>query len=146
VSQGAAVTVERSGFDLTVDVTHQVPVAAAAAVSLTGHGGALYRPGLSDPLMARDAGEERSHAVRARFELDETGFDEVPKKYRRFYRRWGGDGDVLAPNEVLCPVCKVVIRSARELRPGDKVYCMPCMSRLVVIRAGNGRLEALVTY
>ena len=39
----------------------------------------------------------------------------------------------LAPNEVLCPVCKVVIRSTRELRPGDRVYCMPCMSRLVVV-------------
>jgi hypothetical protein len=36
---------------------------------------------------------------------------------------WRGADDVLAPNEVLCPVCKVVIRSSRELRPGDRVYC-----------------------
>lgn len=83
---------------------------------------------------------------RRRFVLDETGFDEVPKKYRRFYRRWRGAGDRLAPNEVLCPVCKVVIRSARELRPGDKVYCMPCMSRLIVVAGRSGQLEAVVTY
>lgn len=84
---------------------------------------------------------------RQRFKLlDDTGFDEVPKKYRRFYRRWRGRGDKLAPNEVICPVCKVVIRSARDLRPGDRVYCMPCFSRLTVIRAESGRLEARVVY
>jgi hypothetical protein len=83
---------------------------------------------------------------RQRFVLDETGFDEVPKKYRKFYRKWKGPDDVLAPNEVVCPVCKVVIRSSRELRPGDRVYCMPCMSRLVVCRADSGQLEAHVAY
>ena len=84
---------------------------------------------------------------RRRYQLkDDTGFDEVPKKYRRFYRRWKGAGDSLAPNEVICPVCKVVIRSARDLRPGDRVYCMPCFSRLTVIRGESGRLEARVEY
>lgn len=84
---------------------------------------------------------------REKFTLkDDTGFDEVPKKYRRFYRRWAGHGDALAANEVLCPVCKVVIRSHRELRPGDRVYCMPCMSRLVVFRSESGQLEARVSY
>lgn len=84
---------------------------------------------------------------RRRFVLqDDTGFDEVPPKYRRFYRRWRGMDDVLAANEVLCPVCRVVIRSARELRPGDRVYCMPCMSRLEVVRGEGGRLEAIVRY
>jgi hypothetical protein len=87
-----------------------------------------------------DAGERR------RFVLEETGFDEVPRKYRRFYRKWRGAGDALAPNEVICPVCKVVIRSTRELRPGDRVYCMPCMSRLVVTIGEGGRLEARVAY
>jgi len=109
-----------------------------------------------DPLLAedRDAGgrsgadaeDARDRDGRRRFELEETGFNEVPKKYRRFYRRWRGAGDELAPNEVLCPVCKVVIRSSRELRPGDKVYCMPCMSRLVVVAGEGGRLEATVAY
>ncbi len=97
----------------------------------------------------RRADPERDDAPRPRrrFELlDDTGFDEVPPKYRRFYRRWQGEADALAPNEVLCPVCKVVIRSARELRPGDRVYCMPCMSRLEVVRAESGRLEAIVRY
>ena len=85
-------------------------------------------------------------AERRRYILEETGFDEVPKKYRKFYRKWQGELDKLAPNEVLCPVCKVVIRSSRELRPGDRVYCMPCMSRLVVTESESGRLEARVDY
>ena len=96
---------------------------------------------MTDPLTA--AADE---APRQRYTLDETGFNEVPKKYRRFYRLWNGPEDTLAPNEVLCPVCKVVIRSTRELRPGDRVYCMPCMSRLVVVRSESGRLEAQVAY
>jgi len=84
---------------------------------------------------------------RQRFVLDDAGFDEVPKKYRRFYRKWKGPGDRLAPNEVVCPVCKVVIRSSRTLLPGDRVYCMPCMSRLVVVRnEETGQLEAHVAY
>jgi hypothetical protein len=83
---------------------------------------------------------------RQRFILAETGFNEVPRAYRKFYRRWLGPVDVLAPNEVLCPVCKVVIRSSRELRPGDRVYCMPCMSRLVVVRGARGTLEARPVY
>jgi hypothetical protein len=39
-----------------------------------------------------------------------------------------------------------VIRSTRELRPGDRVYCMPCMSRLVVVEGSAGMLEARVAY
>ena len=83
---------------------------------------------------------------RRRYELEETGFKEVPKKWRRFYRYWDGPGDELAPNEALCPVCKVVIRSSRELRPGDRLYCMPCMSRLTVVETDDGRFEAHVIY
>ncbi len=91
---------------------------------------------------ARDAVAKNRHT----YELEETGFNEVPKKWRKFYRYWEGVGDVLAPNEVVCPVCKVVIRSKRELRPGDKVYCMPCMSRMVVVKAADGSLEAEVIF
>ncbi|MCB1029853.1 MAG: hypothetical protein KDA95_00860 [Acidimicrobiales bacterium] len=83
---------------------------------------------------------------RQRFELEDTGFKEVPKRWRKFYRIWQGEGDSLGPNEVICPVCKVVIRSHREFRPGDRVYCMPCMSRMVVVRRPDGSLEAEVTY
>ena len=90
--------------------------------------------------------DEVREEPRQRFVLDDTGFDEVPKKYRRFYRKWTGADDALAPNEVICPVCKVVIRSSRELRPGDRVYCMPCMSRLTVVVGQDGRLEAAVIY
>lgn len=100
---------------------------------------------MNDPLEQERRDADRD-APRQRYTLEETGFDEVPRKYRRFYRRFGGAGDVLAPNEVLCPVCKVVIRSTRELRPGDRVYCMPCMSRLVVVEGEGGRLEARVAY
>lgn len=77
--------------------------------------------------------------------LEDTGFNEVPKRFRRFYRHWRGPDDVLAPNEALCPVCKVVIRSVRELRAGDLVYCMPCMSRLVLVEE-EGMLVANVIY
>jgi hypothetical protein len=83
---------------------------------------------------------------RRRFVLEDTGFDEVPKRYRRFYRKWNGPDDALGPNEVLCPVCKVVIRSTRELRPGDRVYCMACMTRLCVVRGEEGQLDVRVEY
>lgn len=102
---------------------------------------------MTDPLQVEEsASAPAGDASRRRYILEDTGFDEVPKKYRRFYRKWRGAGDALAPNEVICPVCKVVIRSTRELRVGDRVYCMPCMSRLVVMRAENGTLEARVAY
>ena len=99
---------------------------------------------MGDPLLrSPDRGPKRS---RQRFILADSGFDEVPLKYRRFYRRWEGLQDSLGPNEVLCLVCRVVIRSTRELRKGDRVYCMPCMSRLVVTEGVDGRLEATVRY
>jgi hypothetical protein len=103
---------------------------------------------MSDPLQERedDAGGSGDAGERRRFILEDTGFNEVPVKYRNFYPKGGGAGDALAPNEVICPVCKVVIRSTRELRPGDRVYCMPCMSRLVVVRGDSGMLEARVAY
>ena len=102
-------------------------------------------PDAFDPASERARADDE--APRKRYALaDDTGFNEVPKKYRRFYRKWRGEADTLAPNEVLCPVCKVVIRSARDLRPGDRVYCMPCFSRLTVVRAESGRLEATVQY
>ena len=101
---------------------------------------------MMDPLQ-HEAPVTRAKEARRRFVLDDdTEFNEVPKKYRKFYRKWRGPGDGLAPNEVLCPVCKVVIRSTRELRPGDRVYCMPCMSRLIVMSGEDGRLEARVAY
>jgi len=107
---------------------------------------------MTDPLLqavehdpVREPAE--SEQPRRRYLLeDDTGFDEVPKKYRRFYRKWQGAGDSLAPNEVICPVCKVVIRSARDLRVGDRVYCMPCFSRLIIERGESGMLEARVAY
>jgi hypothetical protein len=95
-----------------------------------------------DPLEAPAS----SASERRRFVLEDTGFDEVPLRYRKFYRKWRGPGDRLGPNEAVCPVCKVVIRSSRELRPGDRLYCMPCMSRLVVVETGDGTLEARVSY
>lgn len=83
---------------------------------------------------------------RRRYELEDTGFDEVPKKYRKFYRRWRGPDDELAPNEAFCPVCKIVVRSSRELRVGDRLYCMACMTRLTIVSGENGRLETAVVY
>lgn len=83
---------------------------------------------------------------RQTFELVDRGFLEVPKKWRKFYRHWEGPGDKLGPNEIICPVCKVVIRSKREIRVGDRLYCMPCMSRMVVVLAEDGSLDTEVIY
>jgi len=95
-----------------------------------------------DPLI-----EPATKRPRQRYELlDDTGFDEVPKAYRKYYRRFRGEGDVLAPNEVLCPVCRIVVRSSRELRPGDRLYCMACMTRLRVVVGEGGRLEGHAEY
>lgn len=85
-------------------------------------------------------------APRQTFELEERGFLEVPKKWRKFYRHWEGPEDTLAPNEIICPVCKVVIRSKREIRAGDRLYCMPCMSRMLVITGPDGSLMTEVIY
>jgi hypothetical protein len=101
---------------------------------------------MSDPLKPERAEEAEKAAPRQRYVLDDRGFDEVPQKYRKFYRRWEGAGDSLAPNEVICPVCNVVIRSTRELRDGDRVYCMACMARMKVVRGESGELEAHVIY
>jgi hypothetical protein len=109
--------------------------ARSGATAEDGHVEVPPPPGLRDPLEQLADGEPRA---RRRYVLTDTGFNEVPKPFRKFYRRWRGDADELAPNEVLCPVCKVVIRSSRELRPGDRVYCMPCMSRLIVVRGAAG--------
>jgi hypothetical protein len=98
---------------------------------------------------AAGAGDEAGEGAgdkRRRYVLEDTGFDEVPKKYRKFYRKWKGPTDELAPNEALCPVCKIVVRSTRELRPGDRIYCMACMTRLSLVRGESGRLEAEVVY
>jgi hypothetical protein len=100
----------------------------------------------ADALQEPEAPSAGSEAPRQRFVLDDQGFDEVPKKYRRFYRRWKGEGDSLGANEALCPVCKIVVRSTRELRPGDRVYCMACMTRLTIVRCAGGHLEAHVVY
>ena len=97
---------------------------------------------MNDTLI-NDTGDEP--APRQMYVLEETGFNEVPRKFRRFFRKWGGPSDPLAPNEVVCPVCKIVIRSLQELRAGDKVYCMPCMSRLIV-EEEDGMLVARVNY
>ena len=105
---------------------------------------------LQPELPARDplegTGGADGERPRLRYLLEDTGFDEVPKPYRKFYRKWRGGADTLAPNEVLCPVCKVVIRSPRELRPGDRVYCMACMARLRVVRGAEGSLAGQVEY
>lgn len=97
----------------------------------------------SNPEATEDAARP---STRRRFELVDLGFDEVPAKYRRFYRHWNPQGDELGPNEALCPVCKVVIRSTRELRVGDRLYCMACMSRLEIVEGEAGRLETRVVY
>lgn len=96
--------------------------------------------------VAKHQARRADSSERRHFELDDRGFNEVPKKWRKFYRHWQGVGDTLGPNEIICPVCKVVIRSVKELRAGDRLYCMPCMSRLLVVEADDGTLATEVVY
>ena len=97
------------------------------------------------PTVAKDPLLQKSPSaavpeLRRSFELVDSGYRRVPKRYRKYYRKWLGKNDELAPNEVLCPICRVVIRSGSELHPGDRVFCLPCMSRLVVVRDDSGML------
>jgi len=111
--------------------------------------GEVEEPDRRDALAERVEQHRASRAdssERRQFELDDRGFNEVPKKWRKFYRHWQGEGDTLGPNEIICPVCKVVIRSVKELRAGDRLYCMPCMSRLLVVEADDGTLTTEVVY
>jgi hypothetical protein len=101
---------------------------------------------MSPPSDPDAPGGPEAEAPRKRFELDDRGFDEVPKKYRKYYRKWGGPNDELGPNEVFCPVCKVVVRSTRELREGDRIYCMACMTRLRMTRTESGEFSGNVEY
>ena len=70
----------------------------------------------------------------------------MPRGWRKCYQLCQEFGDTPAPTEIICPVCKVVIRSVREFRAGDRVYCMPCMSRMVIVERADGTLEPEVTY
>lgn len=108
--------------------------------------GAITHAAVDDEAEERVVQRADEAQPRQRYELDETGFLEVPKRWRKFYRHWKGPEDILAPNEVICPVCKVVIRSYRDYRPGDRVYCMPCMSRLIIVERPDGSYEADVIY
>ena len=53
---------------------------------------------------------------------------------------------MLAPNEALCPVCKIIVRSPRDLRVGDRLYCMACMTRIRIVEGNNGLLETETIY
>ena len=101
------------------------------------------------PVIETDSGAPdivEEETPRRRYELEDTGFREVPKRWRKFYRVWQGDGDTLEPKEVICPVCKVVIRSQREYREGDRVYCMCCFTRMILVEASDGGIEPEVIY
>lgn len=97
---------------------------------------------------ARRATEHEAEVGRPRrlYRLEDRGFDEVPPRWRKFYRMWGGVGDSLEPNEVRCPVCAVVLRSSCELRPGDHLYCGACMTRARIVRTAEGDLVGGVEY
>jgi hypothetical protein len=71
------------------------------------------------------------------FDLEETSFDEAPARLCRYYRHWGGHADTLGPNEILCPVCHVVLRSTRALRVGDELHCLPCLTSLQLVEQGG---------
>ncbi len=82
-----------------------------------------------DPLLDEEVESDRP---RHRFVLDETGFDEAPKKYRRFYRRWGGATDMLALNEVLCRFARwSFARLGSFARVTASIACPVCPASLL---------------
>ena len=38
------------------------------------------------------------------------------------------------------------VEFSRELREGDRIYCMACMTRMRVVRTAEGRLEGKTEY
>lgn len=92
---------------------------------------------MSPQLRSQTESGDLTTDIREHFVLAETGFDEVPPQLRRFYRHWRGAADQLGPNEILCPVCHVVLRSSHTLRHGDGLTCLPCLSSFqLVMRDG----------
>lgn len=70
-------------------------------------------------------------------------FNELPERYRGRYRYW--DGTPLAPNELQCPVCYIVVIAKRPFQAGDKVFCQPCGTRMIVVEK-EGKLTAEPIY
>ena len=63
-------------------------------------------------------------------------FIELPEQYRGRYRYW--DGSPLQANELICPVCNIIIIAMRDFKAGDKVYCRTCGTRMIVIEKEGG--------
>lgn len=70
-------------------------------------------------------------------------FDELPERYRGKYRYW--DGTPLEPNELQCVVCNIIVIAKRPFEVGDRVFCQPCGTRMVVIEK-DGNLTAEPIY
>jgi len=70
----------------------------------TGFAGVCLRSGRSrlfDSKWLESCPQGYLEDPRQTFALEETGFNEAPKRFRRFYRRWRGAGDKLGPKEAL---------------------------------------------
>lgn len=70
-------------------------------------------------------------------------FDELPERYKGKYRYW--DGSPLQPNELQCVVCNIIVIAKRPFQAGDRVFCQPCGTRMVVIEK-EGKLTAEPIY
>lgn len=73
----------------------------------------------------------------------QRSFDEVPERYRGKYRYW--DGTPLQPNELQCVVCNIIVIARRPFQAGDRVFCQPCGTKMVVIEK-EGKLTAEPIY
>jgi len=73
----------------------------------------------------------------------QRSFDEVPERYRGKYRYW--DGSPLQANELQCVVCNIIVIAKRPFQAGDKVFCQPCGTKMVVIEK-EGMLTAEPIY
>ncbi len=73
----------------------------------------------------------------------QRSFNELPERYRGRYRYI--DGTPLAPNELQCVVCNIVIIAKRPFQAGDRAFCQPCGTKMVVIDK-DGKLTAEPIY
>ncbi|MCW5829278.1 MAG: AarF/ABC1/UbiB kinase family protein [Deltaproteobacteria bacterium] len=73
----------------------------------------------------------------------QRSFNELPERYRGRYRYM--DGTPITPNELQCVVCNIVIIAKRPFQAGDRAFCQPCGTKMVVIEK-DGKLTAEPIY
>ncbi len=73
----------------------------------------------------------------------QRSFNELPERYQGRYRYL--DGTPPSPYELQCVVCNIIIIAKRPFEVGDRAFCQPCGTKMVVIEK-DGKLTAEPIY